>query len=139
MLDRARVRALRAEGAGVREIARMLDVSRGAVRRALDPDAPLTYRRGEAALDEVEPAVRAVLTEYPLMPTSRVAEHVGWAGSTRHLARLVRDLRAELLPTSASIAGGARARAGRARVDVVTTGRASAVRIAMGRTTWPRS
>lgn len=133
MLDRVAVRALHIEGAGVREIARMLGASRNAVRRALDPEAPAHYRR-TSALDDLEPAVRAVLCEYPLMPTARVAAHVSWHGSVRHLSSLVAALRAEIVATAAAgapVAAGATVAVGRC-----ATKRLAAGTVEMGRTTW---
>lgn len=134
MLDRALVRSMRADGSGVREIARLLGVSRNAVRRALDPAAAERYRRA-SRLERLADDVRAVLTEYPFMPATRVAVHVGWTGSTRHLSDLVRQIRAELVDpmAPASITFGC------LEIGTCSAGIAAAARIEMGRTTWRRS
>jgi transposase len=80
--DWAEIRRLhRAEGLAVRAIARRLGISRNTVRKALACHAPPRYVRAAAGsvVDAVEPRVRALLAEFPEMPTSVVMERVGWA------------------------------------------------------------
>lgn len=95
--DWAEIRRLnRAEGLGVKAIARRLGVARNTVRTALRSDGPPRYERSGrgSAVDAVEPAVRELLGEFPEMPASVIAERVGWErGMT-----VLRDRVAELRP-----------------------------------------
>jgi transposase len=80
--DWAEIRRLhRAEGMGIRAIARRLGISRNTVKKALASHEPPRYLRASVAsvVDVVEPQVRALLAEFPEMPTSVIMERVGWA------------------------------------------------------------
>lgn len=95
--DWAEIRRLhRAEGLGVKAIARRLGLARNTVRAALRSSSPPRYertRRG-SAVDGVEPQIRLLLGEFPEMPASVIAERVGWErGMT-----VLRDRVAELRP-----------------------------------------
>jgi transposase len=80
--DWAEIRRLyRAEGLAVRAIARRLGISRNTVKKALASHEPPRYVRAAAGsvVDVVEPQIRALLAEFPDMPTSVIMERVGWA------------------------------------------------------------
>lgn len=79
--DWAEIRRLRrAEGLSIKGIARRLGVARNTVRDALRADGPPRYERASrgSAVDVVEPQVRELLGEFPEMPTTVIAERVGW-------------------------------------------------------------
>ena len=64
----AEIRRLhRAEGLPIREIARVMGVSRNTVRAAIASDGPPKYERPRAGsvVDAVEPRIRELLTAYP--------------------------------------------------------------------------
>jgi hypothetical protein len=71
----------RAEGMAIRAIARRPEISRNAVKKAVISHEPPRYVRAGAgsAVDGFEPQVRALLAEFPEMPTSVIMERVGWA------------------------------------------------------------
>ena len=96
MHDRLQIRGRRETGGTIRGIAREAGASRNAVRRALDPNASLEYRRPTLA-DEYEPAVRDMLADYPRISVQQIAELVEWPGSRRTLSDLVAGLRPEYL------------------------------------------
>jgi transposase len=81
--DWAEIRRLyRAEGLAIRAIARRLGVSKNTVKKALACHEPPRYERAPrgSAVDGFEPAIRALLAEFPEMPTSVLMERVGWPG-----------------------------------------------------------
>ena len=84
MEDWAEIRRLhRAEGVPIKEIVRRLGVARNTVRAALSSDRPPQYRRitrGSVA-DPYEPQIRALLREWPKMPTPVIAQRIGWPSS----------------------------------------------------------
>ena len=95
--DWAEIRRLhRAEGMGIRAIARHLDVARNTVREALRSVEPPRYERQRkgSIVDAVEADIRALLAEFPRMPASVIAERVGW----EHSITVLRDRVAELRP-----------------------------------------
>lgn len=67
---------------------------------ALASDGPPKYERaaGPSAITEVEPRLRALLSVYPRMPATVLAERVGWTGSISWFRERVRALRPEYLP-----------------------------------------
>jgi len=80
--DWAEIRRLhRAEGLAIRAIARRLGMSRNTVKKALASHEPPKYVRVPAGsvVDAVEPQIRALLAEFPEMPTSVIMGRVGWA------------------------------------------------------------
>ena len=82
--DWAEIRRLHlSEGMSGRAIARRLGVSRGAVGRALASAGPPRYVRSPrgSAVDSFEAAIRVLLSEFPEMPASVIAERVGWCRS----------------------------------------------------------
>lgn len=81
MEDWAEIRRLhRAEGMAIRAIARRLKVSKNTVKKALASHEPPRYQRKPrgSAVDEFEPQIRALLAEFPDMPTTVIMERVGW-------------------------------------------------------------
>lgn len=96
MEDWAEIRRLnRSEHLGVKTIARRLGVARNTVRSALAADAPPKYSRAAqgSRVDEFEPAIRRLLTDFPEMPASVIAERIGWEHSSSVLRARVALLR----------------------------------------------
>jgi transposase len=94
--DWAEIRRLhRAEGMPIKAIVRKLGVGRNTVRRALAADAPPAYSRPAkpSIVDAVEPQIRALLAEWPSMPTTVIAERVSWQRSMTVFKDRVRQLR----------------------------------------------
>jgi transposase len=79
--DWAEIRRLRrSEGMAIQAIARRLRMSRNTVKKALASDEPPRYRRAAkgSIVDTVEPQIRALLAEFPDMPSTVIMERVGW-------------------------------------------------------------
>jgi transposase len=96
--DWAEIRRLhRSEGMAVKAIARKMGVSRNTVRAALRAVDPPRYKRDGAGsiVDEVEPKIRALLKETPDMPSTVIAERIGWDRGLTVLKQRVRELRPE--------------------------------------------
>jgi transposase len=94
--DWAEIRRLHlSEGVSARAIARRLNVSRGTVARALASSGPPRYSRPPkgSAVDAFEPAIHALLAEFPGMPASVIGERIGWPRSTSVLRARVAQLR----------------------------------------------
>ena len=91
------VRRLVAEGVPRRQVARELGIGRSTVDRALASDGPPKYERQAVttSFSPVEGRVKAILTEYPEMPATVIAERVGWHGSISWFRDNVRRLRPE--------------------------------------------
>src|SRR5918993_4629829 len=92
----AEIRRLhRAEGMSIKAIMRRLEVARNTVRGALRSDEPPRYQRaGTGSLvDVVEPAIRELLGEFPVMPAMVIAERIGWEHGMTILKDRVRELR----------------------------------------------
>ncbi len=101
MEEWAEIRRLhRAEGMPVRAIARKLGMGRNTVRRALAADAPPRYRRPAkgSIVDAAEPAIRELLSQWPEMPATVIAERIGWTRSMTVLKDRVRQLRPLFAP-----------------------------------------
>jgi transposase len=99
--DWAEIRRLhRVEQLPIKAIARRLRVSRNAVRRALARDTPPRYARAPAGsiVDAVEPAIRELLKGTPDMPSTVIAERIGWDRSVTVIRDRVRVLRPYYLP-----------------------------------------
>jgi transposase len=79
--DWAEIRRLRrSEGLPIAAIARRLGISRNTVKKALASAEPPRYRRAAAGsiVDAVEPQIRVLLKEFPDMPSTVIAERIGW-------------------------------------------------------------
>ncbi len=103
--DWAEMRRLhRAEGLGIRTIAKRLGVARNTVRAALRSDAPPRYvRAGRGSIvDAVEPEIRRLLQDVPEMPASVIAERIGWQRGMTVLRDRVAELRPLFLPPDPS-------------------------------------
>ncbi|MFI9740930.1 helix-turn-helix domain-containing protein [Nocardia sp. NPDC052278] len=96
MEDWAEIRRLhRAEGMAIRAIARRMKVSKNTVKKALGSHEPPRYQRKPkgSAVDELEPQIRAVLAEFPDMPTTVIMERVGWQRGRTVFFERVQQLR----------------------------------------------
>lgn len=96
--DWAEIRRLhRAESLSISEIARRLGVTRNTVRSALASDRPPKYqrKRQRTLADTAEPQVRALLSEFPRMPATVIAERIGWQHSITTIKDRIREIRPE--------------------------------------------
>ncbi len=77
-----------------------MGVSRNTVKRALASDRPPKYERPAkgSVVDAVEPQIRELLKAYPTMPSTVIAERIGWTRSVRVLSGRVAELRPAYLP-----------------------------------------
>lgn len=100
--DWAEIRRLfRSENMSQAAIARRLGRSRNTVADALRCDEPPRYRRvpvATSAWAQIEPAVRAMLSAFPTMPATVIAERVGWAGGHSWFSENVSRIRPEYTP-----------------------------------------
>jgi transposase len=99
--DWAEIRRLRrAEQMPIVQIARVLGVSRNTVKAALASDGPPKYRRAAAGsvADGFEPRIRELLQAFPRMPSTVIAQRIGWPYSIRTLSGKVAGLRPLYLP-----------------------------------------
>lgn len=101
MEDWALIRHLHySEKVSQRGIARQLGIARDTVANALAADHPPKYERPAVAsrISEAEPRIRAMLSAYPTMPATVIAERIGWTGSISWFRERVRTLRPEYVP-----------------------------------------
>jgi transposase len=99
--DWAEIRRLhRSERMPIKVIARVMGISRNTVKAALRSDGPPKYERRVrgSIVDEVEPRIRELLTAWPTMPATVIAERIGWGHSIRVLSDRVAELRPVFLP-----------------------------------------
>jgi transposase len=99
--DWAEIRRLRrAEGMPIKQIARVMGVSKNTVKRALAADGPPRYQRVArgSVVDPVEPRIRELLAAWPTMPATVIAERIGWTHGLTVLKDRVRELRPIYLP-----------------------------------------
>jgi len=99
--DWAEIRRLRrSERLPISEIARVLGISRNTVKSALASDEPPKYQRAPAGsvADEAEPRIRELLSAYPRMPATVIAERIGWTRGITVLKQRVAELRPAYLP-----------------------------------------
>ena len=99
--DWAEIRRLhKAEGLPIKQVARVMNISRNTVRAAVRSQGPPRYEReatGSVA-DEFEPRIRELLRAFPQMPSTVIAERVGWPYSMRTLSGKVAEWRPAYLP-----------------------------------------
>ncbi len=96
MEDWAEIRRLyRSEKLGIKTIARRLGLARNTVREALASEVPPKYERAPAGskVDAFEPRIRSLLTEFPDMPATVIAERIGWEHSASVLRARIAQLR----------------------------------------------
>ena len=96
MEDWAEIRRLhRAEGLGIKAIARRLGVARNTVRAALVAHEPPKYERVSSGsrVDAFELAIRVLLGQFPDMPATVIGERVAWTGASSVLRARVALLR----------------------------------------------
>ncbi len=101
----AEVRRLhRAEGLGVKTIARRLHVARNTVRAAVrGPEPPRYHRRPRgSAVDRLEPELRRWLATEPTMPATVIAERIGCTHGLTILKARVAELRPLYRPADLS-------------------------------------
>ncbi len=94
--DWAEIRRLhRAEGMGIKAIARRLGLARNTAREALRSDAPPRYQRAAAGsrVDAFDAQIRDLLREFPAMPATVIAERIGWPHGITVLRERVSELR----------------------------------------------
>jgi transposase len=99
--DWAEIRRLhRAEGLPIKQIARVMKVSRNTVRAAVRSEGPPRYERAVtgSVADEFEPRIRELLRVFPQMPSTVIAERIGWPYSVRALSGKVAEWRTAYLP-----------------------------------------
>jgi transposase len=99
--DWAEIRRLhRAEQMPIKQVARVMGVSKNTVKRALAADGRPEYRRASrgSVVDAVEPRIRELLAAWPTMPATVVAERIGWTRGLTVLRARVRELRPAYLP-----------------------------------------
>ena len=99
--DWAEIRRLhRVEGMPIKAIVRVRGISRNTVRAALASEGPPKYERPRAVsiVDEVEPRIRELLTAWPTMPATVIAERIGWSRGITVLKDRVAELRPAFLP-----------------------------------------
>ena len=101
MEDWAEIRRLhRGEGMAIRAIARRLGISKNTVKKALASHEPPRYRRAVkgSIVDVVEPQIRALLAEFPEMPSTVIMERVGWSRGKTVLFERIAQLRPLFAP-----------------------------------------
>jgi transposase len=100
--DWAEIRRLyRSEKLSQAAIARQLALSRNTVANALRSEAPPRYERAPVTTSAwalVEPAVRALLGQFPTMPATVIAQRVDWTGGHSWFAENVARIRPEYAP-----------------------------------------
>lgn len=101
MEDWAEIRRLRrAEGLAIQAIARRLGIARNTVKKALASDMPPQYRRAPkvSIVDAVEPQIRALLAEFPTMPSTVILQRIGWTRGKTVLFDRIQQLRPLFIP-----------------------------------------
>jgi transposase len=99
--DWALIRHLhRSEGLSQRRIAGQLGLARKTVAAALASDRLPRYERAavESAISAVQPRIRALLSAYPQLPATVIAERVGWTGAISWFRERLRAIRPDYLP-----------------------------------------
>jgi transposase len=99
--DWAEIRRLHfAEGLAIKEIARLMGISKNTVKAKVAADAPPKYERPAvgSVVDGYEPRIRQLLKDFPTMPATVIAERIGWDRGMTVLSARVRELRPVYLP-----------------------------------------
>jgi transposase len=99
--DWAEIRRLYlAERMPIKAIAKKLGLARNTVRNAVRSVQPPRYVRAGSGsvVDAVEPRIRELLKEFPQMPSTVIAERIGWDRSLTVLKERVRLLRPVYTP-----------------------------------------
>lgn len=78
----------------------MLGISRNTVKAAVAAEGPPKYERkpSGSVVDAFEPRIRELLRAVPTMPSTTIAERIGWLYSVRTLSGRVAELRPFYLP-----------------------------------------
>lgn len=84
----------------MRSIAERLDISRNTVAKAVASTSPPHYERRATAnsVAPFEPQIRSLLSEYPKMPASVIAERIGWTGSSSYFRQRIAEIRPDYAP-----------------------------------------
>lgn len=94
--DWAEIRRLhRSEGIPIKEIARRMGIAWDAGRTALRAQGQSRVGGRGSLADGVEPQIRQLLSEYPRMPATVIAERIGWEHSLTTLNDRVGQIRPE--------------------------------------------
>jgi hypothetical protein len=107
--DWAEIRRLyRAEGMPIKQVARVMGVSKNTVKRALAADGPPRYVRAPrgSIVDPVEPRIRELLAAWPTMPATVIAERIGWTRGLTVLKDRIRERRPAYLSLPGRPRGG---------------------------------
>ena len=88
----------------IKQIALRLGVSKNTVKAKIAADVPPKYERAPvgSVVDEVEPRIRELLRDYPMMPATVIGERIGWSRGMTVLSERVRELRPVYLPPAPS-------------------------------------
>lgn len=91
------IRELRDRGVSISEIARQMGMSRNTVKRHLELNKPMEYRRkkGKSKLDPVKPIIKMLIDKYNLSAV-RILEEIrkwGYKGSMTILKDYCRTIR----------------------------------------------
>lgn len=87
------IRAAASAGLTVKEIAYAAGADPRTVRKALSPEAPLTYHRPRLADGPLGDQVRSVLSQYPRMKAPAVAYRLGYTGPMSTLRLVISQVR----------------------------------------------
>jgi len=84
----------------MRSIAERLEISRNTVAKAVASSSPPHYERTAApnSVSRFVPQIRSLLSEYPKMPATVIAERIGWTGSSSFLRMKVAEIRPDYAP-----------------------------------------
>jgi transposase len=84
----------------MRSIAERLEISRNTVAKAVASTDPPRYERTAApnSVSPFEPQIRSLLSEYPVMPATVIAERIGWTGSSSFFRKKVAEIRSDYAP-----------------------------------------
>ena len=84
----------------MRSIAQRLEISRNTVAKAVASTSPPRYERTAApnSVSPFEAQIRSLLSEYPKMPATVIAERIGWTGSSSFFRMKVAEIRSTYTP-----------------------------------------